>query len=127
MQSRNHSYWYYAEYSTFRVLSEADNYKLKVGGYSGNAGYDAMAYANDRMFTTYDRDNDLTVKKTAQRTMVADSGTRHVPIVQSTVSASTALIWMEVATLAHCSPVASASSAEHRRRYKGFKGSMDPL
>jgi len=59
LQSRsNTSNWYSAEYSTFRVLSEADNYQLKVAGYSGNAGYDAMAYHNDRMFTTYDRDND---------------------------------------------------------------------
>ena len=63
LQSGNHSYWYYAEYSTFRVLSEADNYKLKVAGYSGNTGYNALAYVNDRMLTTYDRDNDLTVKK----------------------------------------------------------------
>jgi len=65
LQSRNHSYWYYAEYSTFRVLSEADNYKLRVGGYSGNAGNDAMAYVNHRMFSTYDRDNDLSVKNCA--------------------------------------------------------------
>jgi len=65
LQSCNHSYWYYAEYSTFRVLSEADNYKLKVAGYSGNTGYNALAYVDDRMFTTYVRDNDLTVKNCA--------------------------------------------------------------
>jgi len=48
---------YYAEYSSFAVLSEAYNYKLLVSGYSGNAG-DALRYHNNMMFTTYDRDND---------------------------------------------------------------------
>ena len=28
----------YAEYSTFTVNSEADKYRLKIGGYSGTAG-----------------------------------------------------------------------------------------
>jgi len=60
LQSRsNTSNWYHAEYSTFRVLTEADNYRLQVAGYSGNAGNDALSYHNGRMFTTYDRDNDL--------------------------------------------------------------------
>jgi len=60
LQSRsNTSNWYYAEYSTFRVLTEADNYRLQVAGYSGNAGYDAFGDHNGMMFSTYDRDNDL--------------------------------------------------------------------
>ena len=54
LQSRNTSNWYWAEYSTFRVLTEADNYELKVSGYSGNAGYDSFSYQNGMMFTTYD-------------------------------------------------------------------------
>ena len=59
LQSRNNTRnWYYAEYSTFRVLPETDNYELKVSGYSGNAGYNALSYHNDMMFSTYDRDND---------------------------------------------------------------------
>jgi len=59
LQSRsNTSNWYHAEYSTFRVLNEADNYRLQVAGYSGNAGNDAFGYHNGRMFSTYDRDND---------------------------------------------------------------------
>jgi len=58
LQSRNTSNWYHAEYSTFRVLTEADNYKLQVAGYSGNAGKDGLRRHNGRMFTTYDRDND---------------------------------------------------------------------
>jgi len=60
LQSRNNtSNWYYAEYSTFRVLTETDNYKLQVAGYSGNAGWDAFGNHNGQMFSTYDRDNDL--------------------------------------------------------------------
>jgi len=60
LQSRsNTSNWYHAEYSTFIVLTEADNYTLVVAGYSGNAGLDSFSYSNGMMFTTYDRDNDL--------------------------------------------------------------------
>ena len=60
MQSRNTSNWYFAEYSTFRVLTDANNYRLQVDGYSGNAGYSAFGYHhNGLMFSTYDRDNDL--------------------------------------------------------------------
>ena len=49
--------WYYAEYSTFRVLSEADNYTLQVAGFSGNASHDAFGIHNGP-FSTSDRDND---------------------------------------------------------------------
>ena len=57
LQSRRNSNWYHAEYSTFRVLTEADNYKLQVAGYSGNAGRDAFGAHNGMTFSTYDRDN----------------------------------------------------------------------
>ena len=51
--------WYYAEYSTFRVLSEAYNYTLQVDGFSGNAGFDALGeWHNGEQFSTIDRDND---------------------------------------------------------------------
>jgi len=68
LQSRsNTSNWYAAEYSTFRVLSEADNYRLQVGRYSGNAGRDAFGAHNGMMFSTYDRDNDLSSGNCAAR------------------------------------------------------------
>ena len=58
--SHNTGNWYYAEHSTFRVLSEAYNYKLLVGGFSGNASFDAFnAYHNGAQFSTFDGDNDL--------------------------------------------------------------------
>jgi len=54
--------WYYAEYSSFTVLSEATKYTLLVSGYSGNTGdqftRDWFTHYNRMMFTTYDRDND---------------------------------------------------------------------
>ena len=56
LQATNDS-WYYAEYSSFVVSSEASQYMLQVSGYSGNAG-DALSYSNGHKFTTYDRDND---------------------------------------------------------------------
>jgi len=56
LQAINDS-WYYAEYSSFVVLSEASQYMLQVSGYSGNAG-DALSYSNECGFTTYDRVND---------------------------------------------------------------------
>jgi len=59
LQSRINNKWYYAEYSTFRVLTEADNYRLQVAGYLGNAGYDAFGNHDGLMFSTYDHDNDL--------------------------------------------------------------------
>ena len=59
MQQRDTGNWYYAEYSTFRVLSEADNYTLQVTGFSGNASGDAFGYGhNGGKFSTFDRDND---------------------------------------------------------------------
>ena len=59
LQTLSTSSWYYAEYSTFIVLTEADNYRLQVAGYSGDAG-DAFgsSWHNGMMFSTYDRDND---------------------------------------------------------------------
>ena len=58
LQARANLSWYYAEYSGFGVESEQTNYTIRVSGYSGNAGYDALSYLNGMMFTTYDRDND---------------------------------------------------------------------
>ena len=56
LQARNGTR-YYAEYSSFAVLSEATNYTLLVSGYSGNIG-DGFGYQDGMMFTTHDRDND---------------------------------------------------------------------
>ncbi|XP_019618907.1 PREDICTED: scavenger receptor cysteine-rich type 1 protein M130-like [Branchiostoma belcheri] len=46
----------YAEYSSFRVSGESDQYRLHISGYSGTAG-DDMSLNNGQMFSTVDRDN----------------------------------------------------------------------
>merc|ERR1712154_209395 len=48
---------YFAQYDTFRVLSEAELYELHVSGYSGTAG-DSLDVHNGSPFSTKDRDND---------------------------------------------------------------------
>lgn len=50
-------YWR-AEYESFRVDSEEDNYRLHVSGYSGNAT-DALSYQNKMAFSAKDRDLDI--------------------------------------------------------------------
>jgi hypothetical protein len=48
----------YAEYSTFKLYSEKDQYKLAIGGYEGNAGdalNDPWYGSNFSPFSTYDR------------------------------------------------------------------------
>ena len=59
--------WYYAEYSTFGVQSEAYNYTLLVGGFSGNASHDAFRWHHGLQFSTFDRDNDLSSFNCAAR------------------------------------------------------------
>ncbi|CAC5363415.1 Fibrinogen-like protein 1,Fibrinogen-like protein A,Angiopoietin-4,Ryncolin-2,Ryncolin-4,Fibrinogen C domain-containing protein 1-A,Angiopoietin-2,Tenascin-N,Fibroleukin,Angiopoietin-related protein 1,Ficolin-2,Tenascin-R,Ficolin-3,Ryncolin-3,Ficolin-1,Fibrinogen C domain-containing protein 1-B,Fibrinogen C domain-containing protein 1 [Mytilus coruscus] len=48
----------YAKYRTFVVGDAASQFKLTIGGYSGNAG-DSLTYSNGMKFTTVDRNNDL--------------------------------------------------------------------
>ncbi|KAI8747783.1 BgiBFREP12.5 [Biomphalaria glabrata] len=49
---------YFAQYENFKILSETEKYKLKIGKYSGDAG-DSLFYHNNIFFTTSDRDNDV--------------------------------------------------------------------
>ncbi|XP_035693525.1 angiopoietin-related protein 2-like [Branchiostoma floridae] len=48
----------FAEYSTFRVDDQEQNYRLEVSGYQGNAG-DSMTINNGMSFSTIDRDHDV--------------------------------------------------------------------
>uniref|UniRef100_UPI003AAC0918 angiopoietin-related protein 2a n=1 Tax=Centroberyx gerrardi TaxID=166262 RepID=UPI003AAC0918 len=48
----------FAEYASFRIESEAEFYKLRVGRYHGNAG-DSLTWHNGKQFTTLDRDHDV--------------------------------------------------------------------
>lgn len=48
----------FAEYASFRVESEDNFYRLRVGHYHGNAG-DSLTWHNGKQFTTLDRDHDV--------------------------------------------------------------------
>ncbi|KAK6966020.1 BgMFREP19.1 [Biomphalaria glabrata] len=48
---------FFAQYSSFKILSEKEKYKLNIGVYSGNAG-DSFSRHNNSFFSTFDRDND---------------------------------------------------------------------
>ncbi|CAK8694833.1 microfibril-associated glycoprotein 4-like [Clavelina lepadiformis] len=48
----------FAEYSSFSMEDESDNYRLHIGGYGGNAG-NSMTYNNNMRFSTKDSDNDV--------------------------------------------------------------------
>ncbi|ELU01958.1 hypothetical protein CAPTEDRAFT_211325 [Capitella teleta] len=47
----------FARYSKFKVGPESDNFRLAIGGYSGDAG-DSMTYHNKFKFSTKDEDHD---------------------------------------------------------------------
>ncbi|XP_076806730.1 ficolin-2-like [Clavelina lepadiformis] len=47
----------HADYSSFSIESAENLYRLRVSGYSGNAG-DSLSYNNGRPFSTEDSDND---------------------------------------------------------------------
>lgn len=47
----------YAEYSSFRLESESEAFRLRLGTYQGNAG-DSLTSHNGKPFTTLDRDKD---------------------------------------------------------------------
>ncbi|KAF4517766.1 hypothetical protein B566_EDAN002971 [Ephemera danica] len=51
----------YAQYSHFKIYSEAEYYKLEIDGYEGNGGdslNDPWYGSNNSPFSTYNRDND---------------------------------------------------------------------
>ncbi|KAM3912068.1 ficolin-2-like [Leptodactylus fuscus] len=49
---------YSATYSSFKILEEAEKYKLILGKYTGGNIGDSLSYQNNGLFTTKDQDND---------------------------------------------------------------------
>ncbi|XP_015269405.1 PREDICTED: veficolin-1-like [Gekko japonicus] len=49
----------YAAYTTFRILSEEENYRLQVGSYLGGNMGDSFSSHNGMNFSTLDKDNDI--------------------------------------------------------------------
>ena len=56
VQQKNTMAWFWAEYSTFIVADETNNYQLTVAGFSGNVNYDAFGPHNGNVFATSDQD-----------------------------------------------------------------------
>ncbi|CAG2196026.1 Tenascin-R,Ryncolin-2,Ficolin-3,Angiopoietin-1,Angiopoietin-2,Fibroleukin,Fibrinogen-like protein 1,Ficolin-2,Ficolin-1,Ryncolin-3 [Mytilus edulis] len=53
--------WRYAQYETFKIADETDNYRLTLAGYNGTAGdavMDTSSQLSGQPFSTKDRDND---------------------------------------------------------------------
>ena len=48
----------YASYSSFFVGPESDNYRLRIGSYSGSAG-DSLSYHKNMLYSTIDAKNNL--------------------------------------------------------------------
>ena len=49
--------YYYPQYKTFQVGSEATKYQLKIGNFTGDDG-DSLSFSHNAQFSTYDQDND---------------------------------------------------------------------
>ena len=49
--------YYYPQYKTFQVGSEATKYQLYIGNFTGDGG-DSLSYSNMAKFTTHDQDHD---------------------------------------------------------------------
>ncbi|NXU48886.1 FCN1 protein, partial [Turnix velox] len=50
---------YFAKYASFRVLGEAEKYKLVLGDFLGGNAGDSLTYHKDMPFSTMDQDNDM--------------------------------------------------------------------
>ncbi|NXG47949.1 FCN1 protein, partial [Psilopogon haemacephalus] len=51
--------YYFATYSSFRVLGESEKYRLVLGDFLGGNAGDSFSYHKDMPFSTTDQDNDL--------------------------------------------------------------------
>ncbi|NXI59392.1 FCN1 protein, partial [Chloroceryle aenea] len=51
--------YYFAKYSSFRVLGESEKYKLVLGDFLGGNAGDSLSYHKDMPFSTTDQDNDM--------------------------------------------------------------------
>ena len=56
LYAKNYNY-YYPQYKTFQVGSEATKYQLYIGNFTGDGG-DSLSYSHNARFSTYDQDND---------------------------------------------------------------------
>ena len=107
----------YAEYASFVVTSESDNYRLLLGDYSGTASADAsvdQVYGflanNNSQFTTYDRDNDSNDALNCALDRAGHGGFWYKGCT-----------WVG-ATIAYCP---SAYCTSYKMRWKAFRNNVD--
>ena len=49
--------WFFPQYKTFQIGSEATKYQLYIGNFTGDGG-DSLSFSHNARFSTYDRDHD---------------------------------------------------------------------
>ncbi|XP_025837874.2 ficolin-2 isoform X1 [Vulpes vulpes] len=57
----------FAKYTSFKVASEAEKYKLVLGAFVEGSAGDSLSYHNTQPFSTKDQDNDSTTENCAER------------------------------------------------------------
>ncbi|XP_071056995.1 fibrinogen-like protein 1 [Onthophagus taurus] len=57
----------WAEYDSFKIGNEDENYQLKIGDYSGTAG-DYLSRHNNKNFSTFDKNNDVSCTRYIKKT-----------------------------------------------------------
>lgn len=55
------------DYESFKVGSEKDYFKMRLGGYLGPRGWDSLHNCNHSQFSTFDRDHDNTASHCAEK------------------------------------------------------------
>lgn len=85
----------YAQYSTFRVLDENDNYRLVLAGFSGNAS-DAMEYHNGMSFSSPDKDNDASAATHCGRFYGSGWWYNHCQFVNINGRFNTGITWYNI-------------------------------
>ncbi|XP_069102188.1 angiopoietin-related protein 7-like [Argopecten irradians] len=90
----------YAQYSSFQIANEAQNYRLAIAGFSGNVSFDALATHNGYDFSTYDRDNDSIKGNCASNHKSAwwyhdcyDSNLNGIYIVDGGITEVSSMLW----------------------------------
>ncbi|XP_069922786.1 ficolin-2-like isoform X2 [Oryctolagus cuniculus] len=59
--------YYTAKYSSFKMASEAEKYKLVLGAFAGGSAGDSLTSHNDQPFSTKDQDNDQSSSNCAKQ------------------------------------------------------------
>ena len=49
--------WYFPQYKSFQIGSEATKYRLYIGNFTGDGG-DSLSFSHNARFSTYDQDHD---------------------------------------------------------------------